>query len=157
VDEVGRTRLARAAAEAALVRVDTERAGRWVAEGLGAEVVVRFELLADLDDVAEGATLTFDGCEALGAANLRGTGYAVRDVQVRELHSKIGGAMHSAEVNLTGLAGFLLAKIAAARSRRKPKDWYDIGFVLLRSDVGGRRKQRRNRPHGPASPRETSR
>jgi len=201
VDEVGRTRLGRAAAEAALVRVvhhygerpgfvvlggllpellcsespfahagttdvdvqvnleiaagavnasrleralrnaefepDSERAWRWVADGLGAEVVVRFELLADLDDVAEGATLTFDGCEALGAANLRGTGYAVRDVEVRELHSKIGGVMHSAEVNFTGLAGFLLAKIAAARSRRKPKDWYDIGFVLLHNDVGG--------------------
>jgi len=100
-------------------------------------VVVRFELLADLDDVAEGATLTFDGCEALGAANLRGTGYAVRDVEIRELRSKIGGVMHGVEVNFSGLAGFLLAKIAAAYSRRKPKDWYDIAFVLLHNDVGG--------------------
>lgn len=26
---------------------------------------------------------------------------------------------------------------AAARSRRKPKDWYDIAFVLAHNDVGG--------------------
>ena len=41
-----------------------------------------------------------------------------------------------AEINVAGLAGFLLAKAAAARSRRKPKDWYDIAFVLLHNDHG---------------------
>lgn len=40
-------------------------------------------------------------------------------------------------MNVTGLAGFLLAKIAAANSRRKPKDWYDIAFVLIHNDLGG--------------------
>ena len=40
-------------------------------------------------------------------------------------------------INITGLAGFLLAKTAAACSRCKPKDWYDIVFVLLHNDVGG--------------------
>jgi len=40
-------------------------------------------------------------------------------------------------VNVTGVAGFLLAKCAAARSRRKPKDWYDLAFVLLHNDAGG--------------------
>jgi hypothetical protein len=100
-------------------------------------VVVRFELLADLDDQPQGATVTFNECENLGAANLRGTGYAARDVEVRPMSSKIGGVMHTVEVNVAGLAGFLLAKIAAAYSRRKPKDWYDIAFVLLHNDVGG--------------------
>lgn len=38
---------------------------------------------------------------------------------------------------MTGLAGFLLAKAAAAGSRRTPKDWYDIAFVLLHNDRGG--------------------
>lgn len=38
---------------------------------------------------------------------------------------------------MTGLAGFLLAKMAAANSRRKPKDWYDIAFVLVHNDLGG--------------------
>ena len=40
-------------------------------------------------------------------------------------------------MNVSGLAGFLLAKTAAAFSRRKPKDWYDIAFVLLHYDTGG--------------------
>jgi len=35
------------------------------------------------------------------------------------------------EVSVAGIAGVLLAKTAAAYSRRKPKDWYDIAFVLL--------------------------
>jgi hypothetical protein len=42
-----------------------------------------------------------------------------------------------AEINVTGVAGFLLAKTAAARSRRKAKDWYDVGFVLRHNDQGG--------------------
>jgi hypothetical protein len=42
-----------------------------------------------------------------------------------------------AEINVSGLAGFLLAKLAAAHSRRKPKDWYDIAFVLLHNNAGG--------------------
>jgi hypothetical protein len=50
---------------------------------------------------------------------------------------RIGGVEHVASVNVTGLAGFLLAKCAAALSRRKPKDWYDIAFVLIHNDVGG--------------------
>lgn len=116
---------------------DAERAWRWTAEGVGAGVVVRFELLADLEDQPEGVTVTFDGCEDLGAANLRGTGYAARDVEIRQVTSKIGGVIHTVEVNVSGLAGFLLAKVAAAHSRRKPKDWYDIAFVLLHNDAGG--------------------
>ncbi len=116
---------------------DAERAWRWVSDGLGANVVVRFELLADLDDKPTGVTFIFDECEDLGAANLRGTGYAARDVEDRQLTSKIGGVLHTVEVNVSGLAGFLLAKIAAAYARRKAKDWYDIAFVLIHNDLGG--------------------
>jgi hypothetical protein len=42
----------------------------------------------------------------------------------------------TAEIKVTGLAGFLIAKMAAAHGRRKPKDWYDIAFVLLYNDHG---------------------
>ncbi len=115
---------------------DGRRAWRWVAEGPGPPTVV-FELLTDQDDMPRDATVTFDGCEDLGAVNLRGTGYASRDVEVRQLRGRIGGVDHTAEINVTGLAGFLLAKAAAARSRRKPKDWYDIAYVLLHNDAGG--------------------
>jgi hypothetical protein len=116
---------------------DGDRAWRWTAEGATGIAVVKFELLADLDDAARGSTIDFDDCEQLSAVNLRGTAFAARDVVVTTLAARIGGVRHVVEVNVTGLAGFLLAKAAAARERRKTKDWYDIAFVLLHNDAGG--------------------
>jgi hypothetical protein len=116
---------------------DNERVWRWRTDADGASTVVKFELLADLDTAPAQATVTFDECESLGAVNLRGTGFAARDIEIRELISRVGGTEHRAVVNVTGLAGFLLAKCAAASARRKPKDWYDIAFVLLHNDAGG--------------------
>jgi hypothetical protein len=116
---------------------DSQRIWRWTTDDGATKAVVKFELLADLDDSPAGADVVFDDCDTLGAANLRGTGFASRDIEVRELRARVGGVEQVAEVNVTGLAGFLLAKCAAARSRRKPKDWYDIAFVLLHNDSGG--------------------
>ena len=116
---------------------DADRVWRWVADTTRTKTVVKFELLADLDDQPAPSTIVFNECDNLGAANLRGTGFATRDIEIHELHARIGGTQHLVEVNITGLAGFLLAKAAAAHSRRKPKDWYDIAFVLLHNDEGG--------------------
>ena len=116
---------------------DGEYVWRWRAEGSSPAAVVRFELLADLDTAAAGASVRFDGCDSLGAANLRGTRFASRDHTTRQLEARVGGVEQVVEVYVAGLAGFLLAKCAAAHSRRKPKDWYDIAFVLLHNDVGG--------------------
>ena len=116
---------------------DDERSWRWQTETPGSRAVVKFELLADLDDQPAGTTVLFDDCENLGAANLRGTGFAARDIEVRTLSAKDGGVWRTAEINVTGLAGFLLAKVAAAHGRRKPKDWYDLAYVLLHNDAGG--------------------
>lgn len=116
---------------------DNERVWRWRTTEEPRSAVIKFELLVDLDDQPAGATVVFDGCDDLGAANLRGTRFAVADIEVRQLRARIGGVDHRAEINVTGLAGFLLAKGAAAYSRRKPKDWYDIAFVLLHNDAGG--------------------
>ena len=112
------------------------RVWRWVAGGTLAPTVVKFELLADLRDWPVEATVTFGACESLGAVNLRGTGFASRDIEVRELSARIESSARTVEVNVSGLAGFLLAKTAAAFSRRNPKDWYDIAFVLLHNDAG---------------------
>ncbi len=116
---------------------DNERVWRWRTGGSGARAVVKFELLADLDSAVSDSTVIFEDCAHLGAANLRGTIYATRDIEVKTLTARIGGVEHTVEVNVTGLAGFLLAKCAAARSRRSPKDWYDIAFVLQHNEVGG--------------------
>lgn len=114
---------------------DTERVWRWrTGDGVA---VVKFELLADLDDQPAGATVLFDGCTDLGAANLRGTGFAVRDIDTRQLRARDGGVEQVATINVTGLGGFVMAKCAAARSRRTPKDWYDIAYVLVHNDAGG--------------------
>lgn len=116
---------------------DGERAWRWSADVDSVPTVVKFELLADLGSEKSGDTIRFDECDNLGAVNLRGTRFASRDIVVQELHAKIGGKMHVVEVNFIALAGFLMAKMAAAFSRRKPKDWYDIAFVLLHNNEGG--------------------
>ena len=116
---------------------DTERIWRWQTDIDGQRAVVKFELLADLDDAPAGAVVSFDGCEKLGAINLWGTGFAARDCSPRPMRARIGGVNYRVEVNVTGLAGFLLAKIAAAYGRRKEKDWYDIAFVLLHNNEGG--------------------
>jgi hypothetical protein len=99
--------------------------------------VVKFELLADLDTEPNEAVIAFDDCDELGAVNLRGTGYAARDVVIHKISAKDHGTWREAEINVTGLAGFLLAKMAAAHGRHKPKDWYDIAFVLLHNDSCG--------------------
>lgn len=116
---------------------DHEQVWRWRSDMAEIPAVVKFELLADLNTAPAEATVTFDNCEQLGAVNLRGTGFAARDVEVHQLTARVGGVDHHVEVNVTGLAGFLLAKCAAAMARRKPKDWYDIAFVLLHNDAGG--------------------
>jgi hypothetical protein len=116
---------------------DDQSVWRWTTTGPTPRTVVKFELLADLDTEPAETTVSFDECDALGAVNLRGTGFASRDVEVRELRSRVGGVVQMVEINVAGLGGFLLAKCAAARSRRKPKDWYDIVFVLLNNDAGG--------------------
>lgn len=116
---------------------DAQRIWRWKHERDGIATVVKFELLADADNAEAGATLAFAGCAALGAVNLPGTGFAARDVAVHTLTARVGDLTRRVEINVAGLGGFLLAKTAAAYSRRKTKDWYDIAFVLLHNDAGG--------------------
>ncbi|OIN78202.1 hypothetical protein BMG05_22945 [Mycobacterium malmoense] len=101
--------------------------------------VVKFEMLADLGNQPNEAIITFDERNELGAVNLRGTGYAAQDIAIQKISAKDHGTRREAEINVTGLAGFLLAKMAAAHGRRKAKDWYDIAFVLLNNDHGSPR------------------
>lgn len=112
--------------------VDAEWVWRWeTVQGGGYKALIKFEMLADLDDQQQGASINFEQTEKLGAVNLRGTGYASKDYTPRTLVAYDQGAKITAEINVTGLAGFLLAKTAAAHGRHKAKDYYDIAFVLL--------------------------
>lgn len=134
---VNARRLERALEDAGFVP-DSERVWRWT-ERSSADVQVgtevRFELLSDLEDHPANTTVQFDDTTSLGAANLRGTGFAARDAEVRAFSDQ-GSADDSSAVlvRVSGLAGFLLAKTAAAYGRAKDKDWYDIAFVLLHND-----------------------
>lgn len=115
----------------------TKGVWRWnLTDPSGIRATVKFELLADLDYERNESVVSFEGCEQLGALNLRGTGSAAKDVQLRRLTANHQGTWRQAEINVTGLAGFLLAKMAAAHGRQKPKDWYDIAFVLLHNNHG---------------------
>jgi hypothetical protein len=117
-----------------------ERIWRWnLNDPAGIRATVKFELLADLDTEPANAVVRFADCAQLGAANLRGTGYAVRDTVVHRLSANDHGTRREADIQVTGMAGFLLAKVAAAVGRRMPKDWYDIAFVLLHNDHGDAR------------------
>jgi hypothetical protein len=117
-------------------RPDGQYIWRWRSSDGSQGATVKFELLADLETQRAGETIKFTNCDDLGAANLRGTGFAARDREVRTIVADDHDVQRQAEIYVTGLAGFLLAKTAAAYSRRKPKDWYDIAYVLLNNDYG---------------------
>lgn len=140
---------ARAAAELALVRVVHhygEKPGFVLLGGLVPPLLCsnsefRHAGTTDVDvqvdlEIARGATVAFDNCRQLGAVNLRGTGYAARDIQEQTLQARDSGILREVQVNVSGLGGFLMAKAAAANGRNKPKDWYDIAYVLLHNDDG---------------------
>ena len=116
---------------------DSNQIWCWYTHSSSQPAIIKFELLADLVDEPANITLNFDDCDMLGAANVRGTGFATSDTAVHPLSAVVGGVWRNVEVNVTGLAGFLLTKTAAAYSRRQPKDWYDIAYVLLNNDHGG--------------------
>jgi hypothetical protein len=99
--------------------------------------VVKIEFLADSDTAPSQATVHFDGCEALGAVNLRGTGFAARDRQLRPFTSDVDGRAMSVDVRVATLPAYLLAKTHAAYGRGVTKDWYDIAYVLLHNDDDG--------------------
>ncbi len=58
--------------------------------------------------------MRFDDCDAHGATNLRGTGFASKDVTERAITATDCGVLRTAVIDVTGLGGFLMAKTAAA-------------------------------------------
>jgi hypothetical protein len=99
--------------EAALGRArfkpdDSQRGWRWKDES-GPGMVVKIEFLADQDDIPDETTVLFHQCESLGAVNLRGTGFAARDYELRTIAADIDGTSVSVELRVATLPAYLLA------------------------------------------------
>jgi len=115
---------------------DGQRVWRW-RDQVAPAMVVKVEFLADLEDVPNQTTISFDDCEFFGAVNLRGTGFASQDWEVRTVTADLGQGAKSIELRVATLPAYLLAKVHAARGRGLEKDWYDVTYVLLHNDDGG--------------------
>lgn len=115
---------------------DVKRIWRWRDEA-APELLVKVEFLADLDYAPNHETVSFNNCESLGAINLRGTGFASRDWEMRTITAQIESESHSVQLRVATLPAYLLAKTHAAHGRMLPKDWYDIAYVLLHNNDGG--------------------
>jgi hypothetical protein len=114
---------------------DPERAWRWLDRTQG--TIIKVEFLCDLDDQPAQTVVKFRDAGTLGAVNLRGTGYAVRDWILRDLTASIDGNLVAVQVRFAALAGYLVAKAHALRDRRLDKDMYDLAYVLIHNDAGG--------------------
>ncbi len=125
--------------ERALERLDfhaADTAWRWRGRVDGRPVKIEF--LCDLEDRAEGEVISPAGCTSLAAINLRGTGHVAADWTWEELHTTgPDGGEIGVRVRFAGLAGYLLSKCVAVRSRGLAKDYYDFAFVLLHNRAGG--------------------
>jgi len=94
---------------------DSQKIWRW-RDKSAPELVVKVEFLADLADVADYITVSFDGCESLGAVNLRGTGFAARDWTLHAITSTINGEQATVQLRVATLPAYLLAKTHAAHA-----------------------------------------
>ena len=102
-DDRPRTRSARAVAERALIRVVHHYGAR-------PEFVLIGGLVPDL--LCAGSAFIHSGTTDVDVqVNLEIAAGA--DVEVHRLRARVGGVDQTAEVNVTGLAGYLLAKCAA--------------------------------------------
>lgn len=100
--------------------------------------VVKLEFLCDLPDQREGEIIRPRGCAVLAAANLRGTGYVVREFAWHEVIGELAdGTEVTIRVRFAGLQGYLLSKCVAVRTRAAIKDYYDLVYVLLHNRAGG--------------------
>lgn len=116
---------------------DGRETGGWRWRGDIDGTLVKVELLGERPDAAnESVTTAPSG--VLGVLNLRGTGFVARDHEGRILGGRLAdGTQVSVEARFTGLQGYLLAKMFAARARGLDRDFYDLVYVLLHNRLGG--------------------
>lgn len=110
---------------------DARTGGGWRWTALIYGVVVKLELLCDVNGDLSNQPLPLPGCLTASAMNLQGPAAALADPepQLMAIPADLGSGR--IEVPNAGLGGYLIAKAAAAASRQLPKDYYDFAFVLL--------------------------
>lgn len=102
---------------------------------------VKIEFLCDLDDRVAEEAVSCNGCDLLGAMNLRGTRFVGLDWNWQELTAPSpSGETLTVRARFAGLEGYLLSKCFAARHRGLAKDYYDLAYVLIHNQVGGPRE-----------------
>lgn len=116
-----------------------EQGWRW--SGTVAQRPVRIEFLCDLADYRENEIIRPPGCERLGAANLRGTGYVAEDWEWQQVSATLpDGRTVRLPARFASLQGYLLSKCVAVRTRAATKDYYDFPYVLIHNREGGPRE-----------------
>ena len=100
-------------------------------------VIVKLELLCDVNGDLSNQPLALPGCPRASAMNLQGPGAALADPAPQTLAVPTDLGSGTVRVPHAGLGGYLIAKSAAAARRQLPKDYYDFAFVLLHNDQGG--------------------
>lgn len=109
---------------------------RWRGEIDG--VPLKMEFLCDLETSPEHEIVSIEGCEALKAQNLRGTGYVAEDWGWERLETTLpDGRVIKVDARFAKLGGYILSKLVTARHRGAQKDFYDLAYVLLHNRAGG--------------------
>ena len=108
---------------------------RWHSRVDGRRMVMEF--LCDTD-VREFEVVRLPACAYLGALNLRGTGFVRSDWSWQQVTSDLPDlGRTTVDVRFAGLAGYLLSKCVAVRTRSAEKDHYDLPYVLIYNKEGG--------------------
>jgi hypothetical protein len=101
---------------------DNEKIWRWRDQSTP-ELVIKVEFLAVLADVEDHVTVSFLGCNSLGAITLRGTGFAAQDWNLQSISSPLDDVPMTVQLRVATLPAYLLAKTHAAYGRGLPKNW----------------------------------
>lgn len=122
-------------------RLSDEVKWRWVVKIDGVPIVL--EILCDAYD-NRGQEISLAGSALVTAMNLAGPGPAHDNSTTHELPippalRPSAGGDETVSVRFADLGAYLLAKATAAVSRAKPKDFYDLGYVILYNAAGGPR------------------
>jgi hypothetical protein len=115
---------------------DPKSVGGWQWNVKVESVTVRVDFLCD--DSGQPAEHVIPMTKTLGVLNLRGTGYVLEDFTTRSIAGELpSGRSIVIDARFAGLGGYLLSKCVSAVTRQKPKDFYDLAYVLLYNRAGG--------------------